>query len=170
MTETNHSFGDTSIEYNKRYISLLLKLSKLPASLAVEEYKLHLRSSFHVSLVCVKNILVDCPDSEEVILDTFESFLKKQEITFSNFTGEFRLATVNERVSVVAMCEVLNLKDFFDALNKKLKSNIPYQPTHVTLYTLQPDAGIGLNSQAELEKLSRPIAVPDLANSNIRAI
>lgn len=161
-------FDNKFVKYNEKYLSFSVELFELPESLIVEDKTLVLRSSFHVSLMCVKNVLNDYPDAEDIVLDTFKSFLKKYEINFSDLTGEFRLATIDERVSVVAMCEISNLKYFFDDLNKRLGSSIPYQPTHITLYTLQPDAGIGLNSQAELERLSKQIIISDEISSSVK--
>jgi hypothetical protein len=61
------------------------------------------------------------------------------------------------------MCDISNLNNFFDLINKKYDLQIEYQPTHVTLYTLQPNKGIFLADSGDIEKLSKPITNPGIA-------
>jgi hypothetical protein len=41
------------------------------------------------------------------------------------------------------MAEVPGLADFFTLLGQKFQKDLPVQAPHITLYTLQPNAGIG---------------------------
>jgi isopentenyl-diphosphate delta-isomerase len=109
----------------------------------------------------VKNILEVKPDAEETILKHFCEFSKKHEIKFEGFTKEFRLATREERKSLVAMCRVSNLDTFAEYLTEKLDLPVAVQPTHVTIYTLQHDTGIGLNSPEELAEKSTVVEMPE---------
>ena len=109
----------------------------------------------------MKNILETKPDAEEEILQHFCDFSEQHEIKFEGFTKEFRLAAREERKSIVAMCKISNLDTFAEYLTEKIGLPIPPQPTHVTIYTRQPNMGIGLNSPTELEEKSRVVAVPE---------
>jgi hypothetical protein len=74
----------------------------------------------------------------------------------------FRLAKKDERVSVVAMVTMPNLHEFYEMLRKKYTVDIPEQPAHITLYTLQPDAGIDLNSDTDIANLTSLVTIPEL--------
>ncbi len=162
MKERNYICGGNKFTYSKGYIALPLEINGLPETISVEGETLQRRSSFHVSLLCVNDILKEHDgDLEGKILDSFCSFVNKNDISFVRYTGDFRFAQKDERKSLVARCEVSNLKEFSESLGRELGIEIPPQPTHVTLYTLQPDMGIGLNSPADMEGKSIPVQVSD---------
>lgn len=130
----------------------------LPEEMSIiEEDVLTLKNTFHVSLLCVKEILEKYKEEnlEREILDNFCKFVAENKISFLKFGEEFRLATLEPRKAVLVRCEVSNLEKFSQLLSSQLNINIPLQPTHVTLYTFQPDTGIGLNSTKEMETRSK---------------
>lgn len=148
--------------YSKGYIGLPIEINaSLPKEIGVESNTLTIKSSFHISLVCVKNILNQNSREglEKKIIESFCKFTTENDISFIRFTDEFRFAISEGRKTIVAMCEVSNLNKFFRLLSEELGVEVPTQPTHVTLYTLQPDLGIGLNSQEELEDKSKVVKV-----------
>jgi hypothetical protein len=151
----------TNITYNKGYIALWCEDYVLPETFVVDGDKLHKKDHFHVSLLCVKNILEVKPDSEAAIIQHFCDFVKNNEVQLEGFTGEFRIATREERKSVVGLCTVSNLHEFAEYLSNEIGIEVAPQPAHVTLYTLQHNMGIGLNSTEELEEKSKIIDVPD---------
>lgn len=153
--------NSSNITYDKGYIALWCKDYVIPDTLDVEGDSLLKKDYFHVSLLCVKNILEFKPDIEDDIIQYFCEFIQGHEVTFKGFTKEFRLATSEERKSVVAMCKVSNLDAFAEYLTEKIGILIVPQPTHVTIYTLQHNMGIGLNSPEELEEKSKPVEVPE---------
>ncbi|MEX0917337.1 MAG: hypothetical protein WDZ90_02345 [Candidatus Paceibacterota bacterium] len=163
--------GGEKFTYRNGYIALPLGLSGLPESIEIGGEVLQRKTEFHVSLLRVKTILEKFPNTEEQIINSFCEFVKKEDISFLHFTGEFRfaekLAETGERKTVVAMCEVSNLRVFSDQLANELGVLISPQPTHVTLYTLQPNAGIGLNSPEDLNTLSKPVDVSDEVRQSI---
>lgn len=160
MESKNYICGGTKFAYSKGYIGLPVEINNLPETVLVEGETLQKKSSFHVSLVCVKDILSKNPNVEQDVLNEFCSFTEKKEISFIRYTGEFRFARHEERKTLVALCKVSNLSEFSESLGRKLEIALPLQPTHVTLYTLQPDAGIGLNSPVDMETKSVPVDVP----------
>ncbi|PCI89453.1 hypothetical protein COB18_04015 [Candidatus Kaiserbacteria bacterium] len=149
------------ITYDNGYISLQCENYNIPETFEIDGETLLKKDAFHVSLICVRNILEIKPDIEVEILQHFCNFLQQHEIKFEGFTKEFRLAREGERKSVVALCKVSNLHKFADYLGEKTGITVEPQPVHVTIYTLQPNVGIGLNSPEEMEQKSIKIDVPE---------
>ncbi len=153
--------NSSNITYDKGYIALWCENYDLPDTIEIEGDTLIKKDHFHVSLLCVKNILETYPDKEEEIIQHFCDFTQEHEVKFEGFTKEFRMATREERKSIVAMCKVSNLDAFAQYLSEKIGMEVFTQPTHVTIYTLQHNMGIGLNSPEELEEKSNPVEVPE---------
>lgn len=160
MESSNFICGGTKFKYSKGYIGLPVEIKNLPETISILGEALQKKSSFHVSLLCVKDILVNSPDSEQKVLDLFCNFVANKDISFVRYTGEFRIAQNEEKKTLVALCEVSNLEEFSKTLSGRLGIEIPPQPTHVTLYTLQPDIGIGLNSRGDMEQKSTLVEAP----------
>jgi hypothetical protein len=75
----------------------------------------------------------------------------------------------DEQKTLILMVEVPRLIDFFNQLERKYHKSLPLQPTHITLYTLPPDViGIGILSQEELKRDSRPVPIPDFSSLSIK--
>ena len=66
------------------------------------------------------------------------------------------------------MVDLKGVEGLFQYLQQKHNIDFPTQPTHVTLYTLQPEAGIGILSQEQLETDSILVEVPELASLKIQ--
>ncbi len=156
-----------SIKYTfkKRTISLPVAIQGLPERLDIEGYTLSKRSSFHVSLVAIGNIIekynIQVPNFEDSVIDDFCKFVSQNEVSFVRYRGEFRFVVQNERRSVVAMCEVTNLEKFFDLLNEKYNLQLEIPPTHVMLYTLQQNAGIFLTNSDDIQELTKVVPKPE---------
>ena len=152
---------DNKYPYSKGYIGLPINIALLPQTINIDGNILTSKSTFHVSLVCVKNILAlyNKENLEQHIIEKFCNYVSNNEIAFLKFSNEFRFAQFEERKTLIIRCEVSNLAKFFELLSKELGIQMPLPPTHVTLFTLQPDAGIGLNSYEELEVKSKIIDI-----------
>lgn len=152
-------------DYSNGYIGLMnLELSDLPATQQVEGYELLLKSEFHISLICAKRIaaLIDTDKATEIeaeIVEAFMGFIVNEPLTDYALTDEYRLVKKDDRVTLVAMAAVPGLDGFFNELERKYGLGLPTQPTHITLYTLQPEAGIGILSQEELGQNSTIVDV-----------
>ena len=156
-------------EFANGYIGLAnLDLKNLPKLIEVEGDTLLLKSEHHISLMCVKRVveLIEVEDKEALqlqIVDDFERFIGKQALTEFSLLPEFRMVERDERKSIVVMTSVSGLEDFFNVVRNKYHAlEIPMQPTHITLYTLQPEAGIGIFSDAELRSDSHVIELAAL--------
>ncbi|CAN5679224.1 hypothetical protein BH11PAT2_BH11PAT2_07660 [soil metagenome] len=161
MEKPNYICGSEVHAYGQGYLALPISLEGLPPRLQVGRLDLHAKATFHVSLLCVKNLMRKYGNKiEDEILALFCSFAKDNEVNFVRYTGEFRFAETMERKTIVALCEISNLDNFFRFAEQQLEISIPLQPTHVTIYTLQPEIGIGLNSYAEMDQKTQVIEVP----------
>lgn len=161
--KNNYICKNKQYKFNHHTISLPIIIDDLPDKLQINKESLSLKSSFHVSLVCIGKII----EKNKIFLDNFENkiindfceFTKNTNIQIIKYT-DFRLATDKERRSLIVMCEVSNLNNFFNLINKKYSLNIETQPTHLTLYTLQPDLGIFLTNTQDIKNMTKLIDVP----------
>ena len=170
---TKYVCGSDKYLYDKGYIYLPIKLEKeLPIEIEIENTKLYLKSSFHVSLLCTKNIFDKYPEKEleNKIITSFCNFISNKNISLVKILNEFRFANSGERKTLIVRCEISYLNEFFKELSQEINMDIPLQPTHITLYTLQPDIGIGLNSFRELEEKSIVVKVPDEIKDSLNLI
>jgi len=156
--------GSDNITYYRGYIALWLEDEGFSSTCDVGGVTFLKRTAFHVSLMYVPNILAKHPDLEEKILQSFCNFQNGHTFSIQEFTGELRHVTDTERgrESVIAMCTVNNLDKWSKVLERELKITVEPHPTHVTMYTLEENLGIGVNSHTELEKKSELIILPEL--------
>lgn len=158
------------------YISLAhIDLLNMPETVTVEGQTLLKKSEFHVSIMALKN-LAPMLDSEhveqaaETLTQSFLEFAKEHDLSTFHLMGEYRLVTRAERVTIVAMVELDNISELFDYLRAKHGINFPTQPTHITIYTLQPEVGIGILSRDELINESVSVDVPALSDVSVSRI
>ena len=158
------------------YISLRnFNIHNVPEKISVDGYELFKKGEFHVSIMALKNLapMLNAENPEqasEQLKQDFLEFVKTHDVTDFRLTGEYRLVKRDERVTVVAMVELKNIDELFDYLRSKHGIDFPTQPTHITMYTLQPEAGIGILSQDELIDSSSVIDIPALANMEIEHV
>lgn len=158
--------------YHNGYLDLPnLKFEGLPGRITVNGYELLLKSEFHISLVCAKRIaaIIDDERIEEIqaeIVDKFIRFVDQASLTTYRPLKQFRFVQRDTRRTVIMMVEVPRLEEFFELLENSYKKKLPLQPTHVTMYTLQLDTGIGILSDEQLEYDSVPVEIPELDRSN----
>lgn len=150
------------------YISLILKDPiELPSEIAIDEKVFTRKSEFHVSLMALKNILplitfVHPAVTEADLVHDFLDYQYNVELSEYIPTTELRHVVRDERETIVGMVEVPGIVGLFDQLRAKYGVAIPTQPTHITLYTLQPEVGIGITSGDQLASDSTVIDLPGL--------
>lgn len=75
-------------------ICLRVFIENLPDTISVFGHKLKKRVEFHVSLVCMGQLLmqygINVPDFEQKVLEDFTEFIKQREIKLLSYTNEFR--------------------------------------------------------------------------------
>jgi hypothetical protein len=155
--------------YEEGYIGLLIDIVGLPKSIVVKGNKLVPKTEFHITLInagaIAQSIDVNNANAiEKEIIDEFNKFIIKQPLDHYQLFKKFRFVTRDVRKSVITIASVPNLKEFFNILRKKYDKEIPYQPTHATIYVLPSKGGIGLLSDQQLEEDSVPVEIPELDN------
>jgi len=160
--------------YDNGYISLVnIEFENAPDKITVNGNELLKKIEFHISIMAIKNLapLLD-PDNveqaSELLKQDFLDFAITNDLMNFALTGEYRLVTRDERVTVVAMVDLKSVEGLFQYLRQKHNIDFPTQPTHIALYTLQPEAGIGILSQEQLETDSILVEVPELASLKIQ--
>ena len=134
-----------------------VNLENLPETIDVMGYKLQRKSEFHISLVSTEDIAtllhVDQSSLSINIQLLFVEFTEQYQLNQFKRVDTYYLIKKEDRVSLVQMVTMLHLNEFFDLLRNKIDTRIPDQPAHITIYTLQPDNGIGISSLDELHTL-----------------
>lgn len=158
--------------YETGYITLPVKPGNLPDSISAEGITLYKKSEFHITLLSTKRIAKNIDEANEdkleaEIVEEFKKFIVDKPIKDFRILPEFRFVKRDERKTVVVMVETENLKDFFGLLRNKYKTNIPDQPTHVTIYSLDPEFGISISSKQDLERDTKVIDIPELQDITI---
>lgn len=154
--------------YDYGYITLVnLKLNNLPTDISVNGYKLYIKDEFHISIMALQNLarLIDASNIEAVeaeLKNDFLEFVTINPLNTYNLNDEFRLVKRGKRATLVAMVDLPGVEDLFSRLRKNYSVDLPTQPTHITLYTLQPNRGIGILSQEEVDRESAKVDVPKL--------
>ena len=145
-------------------IGLPLDLQGLLETVEIEGNTLLLKADFHCTLVAVGQIIkkhnVDTSNFIEKVVNDFCEFIESNDISLIKYSDEYRFVEHNDRMSLVVMCDVSNLDKFFDLINEKYQLNIEYPPTHVTLYTLQPNKGVFLTNSDEINNLTKVVSKP----------
>jgi hypothetical protein len=159
------------ITYNKNYISLPVEIKGLPETTTIENVELKLKTSFHVSLLCVKNLISKY--GEEVgdkVIDLFKTLADENLIEFQEYKNEYRLAQreSDNRKTLVTMVTIKNLEEIFQKIRKELQIDFDSQPTHITLYTLVLDEGIGINDVDDLNTLTK--IVTEDVSGDVRSV
>jgi hypothetical protein len=154
-------------EYGRGYIYLPVEgLTGLPETVEHDGIVLHKKSELHVSLVSIEKLtqkaLVDAATFEDGCLELFNRFVRTQPLDDIVLTGELRYATKRDKRSIVAMATVAGIDELFTDLSERSNADLPVQPTHVTLYTAQPDMGISISSYDELDAISVPVEIAAL--------
>jgi len=120
------------------------------------------KDEFHITLLHAKSAseLANVPNEE--VASFFNSFVETHPVKLLSFIGDFRYVEEEEKKTVVVRCIVSNLNGLFLLFNRTLHVQLPVQAAHVTLYTLQKNAGIHINSDEKMESLQR-VGLPELS-------
>lgn len=154
------TFRNNIYTYKQGYIVLSADLEVSPETITLHGNELQAKTAFHTSLVCVKDLVARYgPEIEGKVLAAFQDFAKQHPVQLSKITDNFRFAERDSdgRKTLIVMVEISNLEALFDHLREMLGVELLTQPTHITLFTLGSNAGIGLNTPEILEELSTPV-------------
>lgn len=161
MLSPRHGYVNGYIEISD------IDLGELPAEILVGGERLLRKSEFHISLICAKRIaeMIDPSKKESIeqeIVEYFKKFIGEHPLIDFTVLDELHLVKRDTRMTLIVMTKVPDLDTFFKELEQAYSVILPFQPTHITLYTLQPETGIGILSQEELARDSEIVTVPVL--------
>lgn len=71
--------------------------------------------------------------------------------------NEIRVVQDGDRKTIVRMCHVEGMGEFFEAVSAKVGARIEPPPAHITLYTLQNRKAIGIYNKERLAKVTIPL-------------
>lgn len=169
-------------EYKSGYIGLSVEASVFGAFPETIEWGgnvLTKRDNFHMTICCVNNPeRDDCAVAlaerrgiersvaEDRVLRLFNSFVARQPIDLVSYSDDFRFAVDERRgrKSVVIRCVARGVEEFFIELNRDLGIDMPIQPVHVTLYTLEKNLGIHIPNGAAMEHTGK-VPLPELESA-----
>lgn len=152
--------------YKGGYLGLPLSntwFEKLPQTITVDGQVLLKKEEFHVTITNIAFLAnsINQADAENRFIGAFSSCVARNPISFGGFINEFRQAAEDERVSLIIRCDVRGIDEVFNAFDGTFSRTFDRQPTHVTLYTLQSGKGIGINTEAQMQKY-RKVEFPEL--------
>lgn len=145
-------------------IALPVSINDLPQEVEVKGKTLHLKDSFHVSLVCAGEILkkheVDMDNFVKKVEKDFCNFIQDNPVELTGYEDEYRFVEEGDNYTLIVMCSVSNLDKFFDLLNQTHDLNLEYPPTHVTLYSLIPNTGIFVSDSSDIDEKTKVVQNP----------
>lgn len=144
-----------------------IEVAGIPNTLEVNGIELVKKDAFHITLIwtekIAKIIYANNPEAiEKEIIAEVKDFLQTKAPRDFELTGEFRFCQEAGESTVIAMCNLFGAEKLFAELSKKYNMQLPVQPFHITIYKLEDKRGIGILSNEHLEKISKPVELPEL--------
>jgi hypothetical protein len=143
------------------YAMLQLPHIELPA-FNYERITYEPKQELHCSLLCTRKLaeIFQDPESVDSAIAAFvEEFVQEDPITFKGFTDKAYVCEEDEVKSIVIGAKVGGIDQLFIALRKKFPelATLADPALHVTLYKYNHQFGIGIQNEAQLRELCRPI-------------
>lgn len=143
-----------------------IKLKNLPKAIKVGSHSLVKKNELHITLVGAKALeyFPDDVDAAEEIKQAVTDFAKEHDLTQFELLDDYRLVKRGDRVTLAVMVILNNMDRLYEYLNERFDLELPIQPGHITLYSLDPEVGISINSYEQLEAETQKVDVPELAD------
>lgn len=109
------------------------------------------KKGYHVSLLSLEHFT-------EAEQKTILNFARKFSVKLTRVTNVYRLVTQNDKQSIIVRVRLQGLRKLFSAVNKHFAQNFVYPPTHITLFTMKDQYGIGVNTVGDYRRLTRQIS------------
>jgi hypothetical protein len=158
--------------YPEFTVLIPMNIPGVPRSVALRGETFHHKMEFHITAFATRHVVpAIAGDQDEAEVRTkveriLERLTATTEIGQIRLTEELRTVERDEQRTIITMCEVDGLDAFYKTVNTELGTEIPYPPTHTTLFTIPDGApGIGLADQKQLDERSTLIdqgELPDL--------
>ncbi len=140
----------------------------MPLRIELAGREFDVKSEFHVTLlgreILLHAGLIDMPALAHAIRHAARGVSLDVQLI-----DDLRLVSEDEAATIIQMCSVTGSEEFFQRFAGHTGRTIARPPYHVTLYTSGTRKGISLRSEAELQRLGRPLA-PDERRIFLRSI
>lgn len=142
----NHNSG---IYLNYGYLTLPINLSII-SKIKIDSETYFAKSSFHVSLIYLGELAES--DQKKLLI-----FAQKYNVFITGITNNYRLVKQGDKQSIIVRIRLQGLKKLISNINSYFGYNFVYPPTHITLFNLKGQYGIGINSRTEYNEITSQI-------------
>lgn len=140
------------LKYN--YLTFPVNLNIVP-EVIVEGDTFFSKSSYHVSLLCLEGM--SKPDQIKIL-----AFAQKFRLKLGKVTSVFRLVKEGGQRTIIVRVNFFGLKKLIMGIHNSLGYHFEYPPTHVTLFTLKGQTGIGINTFERYRQVGHQIIPSDI--------
>ena len=133
----------------------------LPQVVSWNGLELSKKEEFHMTLLHVQQASELSGRPREETASLFNSFVGKNPIECLSLSNDLRYAEEGANKTILVRCIVSHVDGLFADLNRTFAIAMPVQPAHVTLYSLEKNKGIHINSDEKMGGLER-VHLPEL--------
>ena len=144
----------SNIYLNYDYLMFPVNLNIVP-KIAVGSKSFISKICYHVSLLCLEGISEK--DQTKIL-----NFAQKYDLKINKVLGEFRLVTEKDQQTIIVRVRFFGLKKLISEINKEFGYHFVYPPTHITLFTLKGQTGIGVDTFKIYRQISSPLISIDI--------
>lgn len=137
---------NSGIYLNYGYLTLPVNINIIP-KIKIGSKTFYSKTGYHTSLL----YLGDLPDTQQKEILKFAS---KYDVRLSKVSNVFRAVKKDDNESIIVRVQLQGLKKLINDINKQYGYGFVYPPTHITLFNLKGQYGIGINSLQEYKKIT----------------
>lgn len=137
---------NSGVYLNYGYLTFPVNLSIIP-KIKIDSKTFYSKTTYHVSLLYLGELT---NTKQNKIL----KFASKYEVRLSKITNVFRSVKKEDNESIIVRVQLQGLKRLITDINKLYGYNFVYPPTHITLFNLKGQYGIGINSLQEYKEIT----------------
>lgn len=162
----NSGILESVVNRSTTRVQLDIALPALPEAIDVLGEHWVRKSEFHVTLIGPgQKLEVDLKsrdpslskrNAKALVKDAIDKTLEGKSFRVVA-QDELRIAQDKDRKTIVRMCQVEGVDDFFTDLSQRLGFPVEVPPTHITLYTLRNGWPIGIYNDEQLRKTTRKL-------------
>jgi hypothetical protein len=112
------------------------------------------KNGYHVSLLCLEGVT-------KLEQTKIFKFAEKYTLKLGTITNTYRLVSEKGQQSIIVNVRFVGLKKLIMAINKRFETDFEYPPTHITLFTLKGQTGVGVNTLRKYSEVSQEIGTDD---------
>ena len=151
---------NSGVYLNYGYLTFPVNLSIIP-KIKIGSKTFYSKTAYHVSLLYLGKL-------SDVEQEKILKFAGKYKVKLSKVTNVFRSVKKEGKESIIVRVQLQGLKKLITDINNRYDYSFVYPPTHITLYNLKGQYGIGVNSKKEYEEITSqldPMSVNKLSDS-----